>query len=71
MCQQMDHRNNLLTIEDEDKFIYKTSKSKWTLNKYGKMSLSEIPHFTFSKRIMNPSRPILEMVYLNLPIYSY
>jgi hypothetical protein len=61
MCDQVNQMNNVIN-DEEAKFIYQTSKSKWTLNKHGKMSLTEIPHFTLAKQIMNPSRPILEMV---------
>jgi SAM-dependent methyltransferase len=49
------------TIKEDDNFIYQTTKSKLTLNKYGKMSLTENPHFKLSRNMMNKTRPILEI----------
>jgi SAM-dependent methyltransferase len=45
---------------EDDAFIYKVAKSKFTLNQYGKMSLSENPHLTLARTMMDKSKPVLE-----------
>jgi SAM-dependent methyltransferase len=47
--------------ELENQYIFSRYKSKLTLNNYGKMSLTETPHFTLLKNIANKSKPVLDI----------
>ncbi len=44
----------------EDTSLYTQFKSKFTMNKFGKMSLTESPHFKLVRKMMDKSRPVLE-----------
>ena len=48
---------------DEHEIEYKLEqyKSKLTMNNFGKMSLSETPHFTLLKKMADKSKPILDI----------
>ena len=49
-------------LDDNDELKFEKIKSKQTLNKYGKMSLTENPHFKLARtKLLNKSRPILEL----------
>jgi SAM-dependent methyltransferase len=46
---------------EPDEHVMKTFKSKFTLNNYGKMSLSELPHLKLARNMMDKSRQVLEI----------
>ena len=60
MCT-IDKMNTANIIQEDDNYIYKTTKSRLTLNKYGKMSLTENPHFKQARNMMKKTRPILDI----------
>ena len=47
--------------ERENEFVIKEFKAKLTLNKFGKMSLSETPLFTILKKTAEKSKPVLDI----------
>jgi SAM-dependent methyltransferase len=47
--------------QSDQKHVYNASKSMLTLNKYGKMSLSENPHISLARKTMSKSKPVLEL----------
>ena len=53
-------KNDIPVDPEDDAFIYKVAKSKFTLNQFGKMSLSENPQLRLARTMMDKSKPVLE-----------